>query len=386
MTKLIVGVSGINAVDNPGPGIGVARSLREAPDLDVRIIGLAYDAMEPGIYMDWVVDDAFLLPYPSVGNETYRERLLHVQRRTGMNFIIPTLDTEMPFYMKYRQELAGLGLPVFVPTPEQYRLRGKDRLGELAQALELKLPRTEVVSSADDLERAVDRIGTPVMVKGAFYKAYKAHTTKEALSHYHKLVAEWGYPILVQEVVAGDELNVVAVGDGEGGLLGRVGVKKMWITELGKIWTGVTMRHPAMLGATERFMEVYRWRGPMELECIVDGDDVYLVEINPRFPAWSYLATGVGVNLPARMVRRALGLPNPASEAEDYPAGKLFVRYTYEMVTDMNRFQSMITAGECGDCAREGRTAATGPGDTTSAGGSVAGHGRAQARQSGDTP
>ncbi len=347
--QLTIGVSGINAVDNPGPGIGVARSLREAEDLDVRIIGLSYDAMEPGIYMDWVVDDAFLLPYPSAGHDAYRERLLYVQERTGMDFIVPTLDTEMPFYMKYRQELADLGIGTFVPTPEQYRLRGKDRLGELARALELDLPRTEVVASVEGLERAVDEIGLPVMVKGAFYKAYKAYTSQEATSHYHKLVAEWGYPILVQEVVKGDELNVVAVGDGEGGTLGQVAVKKMWITELGKIWTGVTIRHPAMLDATKRFMEVYRWRGPMELECMIDGDTVYLVEINPRFPAWTYLATGVGVNLPARMVRKALGLPEPDADLESYPTGKLFVRYTYELVTEMDRFQQLITTGERGD-------------------------------------
>ena len=348
---LTIGVSGINAVDNPGPGIGVARSLREAEDLDVRIIGLAYDAMEPGIYMDWVVDDAFMLPYPSSGHDAYRERLLYIQEKTGMDFIIPTLDTEMPFYMKYRQELAALGIGTFVPTPEQYRLRGKDRLGELAAALDLKLPRTVVVGSLEELERAVDAIGTPVMVKGAFYKAYRAYTTKEAVGHYNKIVAEWGYPILVQEVVKGDELNVVAVGDGAGGSLGRVAVKKMWITELGKIWTGVTIQHPAMLRATDRFMETYRWRGPMELECMVDGDTVYLVEINPRFPAWSYLATGVGVNLPDRMVRRALELPEPDTGADpmSYPTGQLFVRYTYELVTEMDRFQQLITTGERGD-------------------------------------
>lgn len=355
MAPLVVGISGINAVDNPGPGIGVARCLREAPDLEVRIVGLAYDAMEPGIYMDWVVDHAFLLPYPSAGHDAYRARLLHIQEKTGMSFVIPTLDTEMPFYMKHQAELARLGLRTFVPTPDQYRLRGKDRLGELATALGLKLPTTMVVSSAEDLEKAVDRIGTPVMVKGAFYKAYKAHSTKEALGHYHKLVAEWGYPILVQEMVKGDELNVVAVGDGEGGLLGRVGVKKMWITELGKIWTGVTVRHPIMLQAVERFMELYRWRGPMELECIVDGEDVYLVEINPRFPAWIYLSAGVGVNLPARLVRKALQIPPPPMEAEDYPAGKLFVRYTYELVTDLDRFQSMITTGACEDCGVDGQ-------------------------------
>jgi len=54
MDTIYVGVSGINAVDNPGPGIGVARSLKEDPELEVKVVGLAYDAMEPGVYMDWV--------------------------------------------------------------------------------------------------------------------------------------------------------------------------------------------------------------------------------------------------------------------------------------------------------------------------------------------
>ena len=41
MKDLAIGISGINAVDNPGPGVGVARSLKEAADLRARIIGLA---------------------------------------------------------------------------------------------------------------------------------------------------------------------------------------------------------------------------------------------------------------------------------------------------------------------------------------------------------
>lgn len=344
MDTLTVAVSGINAVDNPGPGIGVARSLKESEDLDVQIVGLAYDAMEPGLYMDWLVDRSFIVPYPSSSHEAYLERLLYIKRKTGLDFIIPTLDTEMPFYMRYQAELMEHGIRVFVPSPEQYRLRGKDRLAEVAEAMGLSLPRTEVVASQDELVKAVDAVGLPVMVKGAFYKAHKAHTTQEALSHYHKIVAEWGYPIIVQEVVRGDELNVVAVGDGTGRSLGQVGVKKMWITELGKIWTGVTIVNEAMNRATRAFIETYRWKGPFELECMADGENLYLIEINPRFPAWSYFATGVGVNLPARMIKTALGRDVAPDAA--YDAGKLFIRYTYELVADLAPFQRLITAGE----------------------------------------
>ncbi len=343
MRPLTVALSGINAVDNPGPGVGVARALKEDPDLDVRIVGLAYDAMEPGIYMDWLVDRAYMVPYPSAGFEAYLNRLLEIKAEEDFDFLLPNLDTELPMLIRHRDTLSGLGIATFLPTADQFRMRGKDRLKELADAIGLLLPKTEVVTSQDELAKAVDRIGLPVMIKGAFYKAKQVHSQLEAAGAFSSIVAQWGYPIVVQEVVKGDELNVVAVGDGQGGTLGRVAVKKMWITELGKIWTGVTIRHEAMLEATDRFMSVYQWRGPFELECMVDGDKVYLIEINPRFPAWSYLATGVGINLPSRLLRRALGLTVP--EGLDYEPGKLFIRYTYEMVTDRRPFENMITRG-----------------------------------------
>ena len=99
-----------------------------------------------------------------------------------------------------------------------------------------------------------------------------------------------------------------------------------------------------MLAAATRFIEEYRWQGGFELECIVNDDTVYLIEINPRLPAWSYFATGVGINLPSNLLRKAFGFPVP--KIRDYTAGKLFVRYTYELITDLEPFQNMSTRGE----------------------------------------
>jgi len=344
MKPLTIGVSGINAIDNPGPGIGVARSLKEDAELEVTIVGLAYDAMDPGIYMDWVVDKSFIMPYPSGSGDAFIERLLYIKEKVGLDCVIPNLDAEIPLYIKCARTLAEHGIRTFLPGMDQFKLRGKDHLGEIEAKIAVSLPRTKVVSSVEALMEAVEEIGLPVMVKGSFYKAYRSFTTAEAVSHYHTLVAEWGYPIIVQEVVTGDELNVVGLGDGEGHSLGLVGIKKLSITALGKIWTGVTVKNEKMLGAVDEFIREFKWRGPFEMECIVNGDRLYLIEINPRFPAWSYFATGVGVNLPSRLVRRAFGLP--VAPVPDYQAGKLFVRYTYELVTDMTTFQNAITRGE----------------------------------------
>jgi carbamoyl-phosphate synthase large subunit len=294
--------------------------------------------------MDWVIDKSFIMPYPSAGGDGYLERLLEVKKTYGLDIVIPNLDAELPLYIKYAARLREQGIASFLPSDEQFRLRGKDKLTDLGDLIDVQVPKTEVVTSYAMLAPAIEKIGLPVMVKGCFYKAHRAYTIQEAAADFNKLVAEWGYPVIVQEVVAGDELNVVGMGDGEGNSLGLVAIRKIWITSLGKIWTGVTIKNERILAAAERFIRIFRWRGPFELECIVTDDQVHLIEINPRFPAWVYAATGVGINFPSQLLRCSRGLP--VATPGDYPAGKLFVRYSYDLVTEMTAFQNIIHRGE----------------------------------------
>ena len=119
----------------------------------------------------------------------------------------------------------------------------------------------------------------------------------------------------------------------------------MGITALGKVWSAMTIHNPSLLAMAEAFLQHTQWRGAFELECIVDRDgQIYLIEINPRFPDWIYFSTAVGVNLPARMVQAALRLPLPPLPT--YEAGKLLMRYTYEIVTDSTPLQTLVTLGE----------------------------------------
>lgn len=345
--KVTVVITGVNASDNPGPGLGVARSLKLDNGLDVRVLGLAYDAMEPGIYVDCVIDKSFLVPYPTVNGKAWIERLLHIKRSCGLDFLIPNMDAELPVCIKYASMLAKSGIGLFIPTMRQFTLRSKDRLSEVAERIGVEVPQTCVVHTREQaIEAAQDtgKSGIPVMVKGVLYGAIKAISPSDVVSRFDELMVDWGGPVIIQEVVTGDELNVVGLGDGEGGSLGLVGAKKLSVSSLGKIWTGVTVCNDPMMRAAEAFIREYRWCGPFELECIVRDGTVYLIEINPRFPAWVFFASGVGVNLPSRMLRRSLGMENlPLTEAEP---GKLFVRYVQEIVTDMDSLQSVICQGE----------------------------------------
>lgn len=342
--ELVVGITGINACDNPAPGVGVAKSLLEATDLNVKIIGLAYDAMEPGIYLDNIINHAFLIPYPAAGSDALIARLLYIKEKKGLDVLIPTMDSELPFYIKYRDVLNSHGIKTFIPSKEQFRLRDKEHLVSIAEESGLTAPAQAVVSNYDELNTAVSNIGLPVMVKGALYNAYAANTLEEAMSHFSRVVAQSGYPVIVQKKVTGEEMNVIGVGDGTGGHSGLVAIKKMSVTGLGKIWTGVTVHHQGLLEMARCFVKSTHWRGAFEMECMVDQDKAYLIEINPRFPAWVYFATGVGCNLPLALVKHALN--QPVLEPEKYPAGKLYIRFTDELVCDLTQFQNMVTLGE----------------------------------------
>jgi len=345
MNSLAVAITGINSIDNPGPGTGVARSLREADQPSTRLIGLAYDATEPGLYMDWLFDRRYIMPYPSAEPEVLIARLQQIQQQFGLDCVIPNFDLELPLYIRCAPELEAIGIRTYLPTKAQFALRNKAKLAELAVQVGLQTPQTFAVSSLEALQQAATELGFPVMIKGPYYKAYRAFSQEEARSRFHQLAAEAGFPILVQQIVSGIELNLVGLGDGRGGHLGLVAIKKMGVTELGKIWSGLTIQHPGLIKAAEAFLQQTQWKGPFELECIAAPDGrIYLIEINPRFPAWTYFATGVGINLPARLIQAAFGLPLPP--LPDYAAGKLFMRYTYELVTDATPLQTLVTLGE----------------------------------------
>jgi carbamoyl-phosphate synthase large subunit len=334
-----IAISGINATDNPGPGVPVAKCLRLACRPGP-IIGLGYEPNDPGHYLRQYFDDSALMTFPGQGWEAYHARLLQLRDRHGLGLVIPCLDAELPLYIRFQDELAREGLRTFLPTEDQFRLRNKEHLADLAPRIGAKHPRTWRIQSVADLAAAWKECPLPAFIKGPYYKAYRVSHWDDAVHHMAALSAEWGWPILLQEAVFGDELNVVGVGDGAGGNLGLVAIKKLTTTHLGKIWSGVTIEHARLLAVCAEFIRFTRWRGPFELECIDTGADIQLIEINPRFPAWVGFSAGVGVNLPDRLVGHLRG--ETVATHSNYTPGRLFMRYTDEIVTDLSHFQQLL--------------------------------------------
>ena len=344
--KVTVAVTGLNNIDSPGPGIPVIRGLRDSKDFDVRIIGLSYDALEPGIYMHDLVDKSYQIPLPSAGTASIMERLKYINSVENIDVIIPNFDAELYNFIKMAPALEKeLGIKGFLPTLEQFEERHKSNLPDFGKKYDIKVPKSKMIFSIAEIPTLTHEFTYPLVVKGKFYDASVAYTPDQAAQYFNKISAKWGLPIIIQQFTYGTEVNVTALGDGKGNTIGAVPMRKQVITDKGKAWAGITLEDENLLGICRKLIANSKWRGPCELEMIKTNDgEYYLIEINPRTPAWVYLAVGAGQNHPEALLKLALG--EDVKPFEHYDIGKMFIRYSYDMICDLKEFETISTLGE----------------------------------------
>ncbi len=344
--KYTIAVTGLNAIDSPGPGIAVIRALKEAQSFDVRIIGLSYETLEPGIYMHNLVDKSYQIPYPTAGQKILLERLQYINSIENLDFLFPNFDAELFNFIKMQKQFdTELGIKMVLPSIEQFEARHKVNLYEYGQKHNIDVPFAKTIFSTVEIPKIIEEIGFPMVIKGKFYDAKVAYSNDQAMQNFNKISAKWGLPVIVQKFVQGSEVNVCGIGDGSGTLLGAVPMRKLYITDKGKAWAGVTIDDKKLLDVTKKLVKATKWKGPFELEIMkTEEDEYFLIEINPRFPAWCYLTVGAGQNQVESLVNMVMG--NTVSPFKSYDVGKMFIRYSNDMIINMSEFEQISTSGE----------------------------------------
>ena len=339
-----IAISGLNAIDSPGPGMAVARGLRESKSLDVRIIGLAYDTLEPMIYMPQFIDKTYQLPYPSAGTDAILSRIEYIHAKEDLDIIIPNFDAELYSFMKLEETLKKLGISMFLPTFEQFEERHKINLSTFGKKYDITVPSNLGINDTNEIPPESE-LTFPLVVKGKWYDAYIAYNRDQVITYFNKISAKWGLPIILQEFIHGSEYNVTGLGDGKGNTIAAVAMRKQYITDKGKAWAGISIDEPELLELTNKFISATKWRGGFELELMKNQDNkYYLLEINPRIPAWAYLSVGVGQNIPEALVKLALG--EKVIPYTRYDVGKFFIRYSMDMIVDRKEFEKLSIDGE----------------------------------------
>jgi diaminopimelate decarboxylase len=323
-------VSGTHSGPDPSPGLGIARSVKQA-DPQIRLIAKDYSLRSSGLH-DLIFDEFQVMPaWSEMALDAHHVFL--VKQLKEMNALyISGLDAEIDW-------LSTLNLsPSKVLTPSATALSQiqKPRIscaGELGMRIPEFVPAT---ASQIDLHKLARRSGWRIWIKGKFHEAYAARSHGEMLSRLSQMQATWPIEdIFVQCSIQGLERSYTFAAF-EGQLLGVAEVEKRSQTSAGKTWAAeVTMPSAEIIEKIAAFTKRTAWTGGCEIEFIRDRDDQdWLIDINPRFPAYIHGVTVCGLNLPGRLIAAVKG------ELQSDPSsfGGQFTRIVTEIPVRLNSY------------------------------------------------
>ena len=311
-SALTIYVSGLYSGTNPQPGVGIARSLRQGfPDAELN--GVEYSNRCSGIH--WTdFDDVWLQrPWTELSLDLHAQEIR--SRLDDGALWISSIDLEI----MWLAEVFPDGHPNLL-TPNAYALRSVEKPAIPAhEGLPVMIPEFVTTSVSDwELHAFCRKHDWKVWLKGPYYEAIRTPSWSD-LCHWRSILSSaWATETLsLQSHVTGYEESFMLCAY-KGELLDCVHMKKRDLTELGKTWAGDALSvEPSILYSLRDAIRRLRWTGGAEFEMVRDAEDqLWLIEVNPRFPAWVHGATITGRNLPAILVEEATGIPAMHSPAE----------------------------------------------------------------------
>ena len=342
-----VAVTGTSTFDVINPGLGVARALREDPDIS-RIYGLSYGTFDSGVYANGLFDAAFRLPTES-GATQLLNRIREIHATHPFDVLIPCLDGELPHFIEIAPELTRVGIKTLLPSQAALRRRSKIRLFDGSTQPDwgcFSIPKSVVTRSARGMERALAATGLPAVVKGPISECHKVADLDEARAAFEYFTGLGCRQVIVQPQVAGPYFATASVCDRRHRTLTSMTVKKLATCERGSTWSATHVPKPRLEADFARFLEHIKWVGPAEGEFIRDelDDRYHLIEVNPRFTAWIYYSTALEWSHPQLAVRAALERSSITVDGNAHDT--VFMRYASEFPLPPAELAALSIRGE----------------------------------------
>jgi diaminopimelate decarboxylase len=296
-------ISGLYSGPSPSAGLGVARSLRAAFP-SARLVGVDYWAGSSGLHHE-VFDSTWLKPpWDLIEEDLYAKEVQEELDRGAL--WIPTLDLEVAWLARTLPSH-----PLLLAPCEKALLPSRKPRPSVAEILPFEIaPSLDLCASDEEIYAFCRAHSWRVWIKGPYHEAVPVGDWRQ-LEHARTWMKDgWQTDRLSLQVHVRGYEESICLAAYEGQLCDALYMRKRITTPEGKTWAGHVGELPArLLGSIEAAVRSIGWTGGAEIELLRDVDGrLWLLEWNPRFPAWVHGATLAGRNLPAALVRRTLGL------------------------------------------------------------------------------
>ncbi len=226
------------------------------------------------------------------------EDVLEVIKAEEPEAVIVQLGGQTPLNLAEGLEAAGVRIagtsPASIALAED-----REKFAEICRNLGIKQPPAGSATSAAEAEMVVDQIGLPVMVRPSFVlggRRMRVVYSLEELSGYVREIYGEGDPVVTANPILIDrflesavEVDVDAVYDGHellvGGVMEHVEEAGVHSGDSGCVTPPPTMSDDVVkevLRATHELATALEVRGLINIQFAVKGDEVFVLEANPR--------------------------------------------------------------------------------------------------------
>ena len=271
--------------------------------------------------------------------------------------------------IKLTESLMKMGVPILGTSAENVdAAEDRELFDEILEKCEIPRPTGGTVFTAEEAKEVANRLGYPVLVRPSYVLggqgmqiAIDDHDVDEFIGIINRIAQD--HPILVDKYLQGKEIEVDAVCDGEDILIPGI----MDHIERAGIHSGDSISvYPAksITEKTKKTIEEYTKRlaqslhviGLINIQFIVCGEDVYVIEVNPRSSRTvPYISKVTGipiVPLASKVIMghkiKDLGYTPGLQPEADYFAVKMPV-FSFEKIrdADISLGPEMKSTGEC---------------------------------------
>ena len=271
--------------------------------------------------------------------------------------------------IKLTESLMKMGVPILGTSAEDVdAAEDRELFDEILEKCEIPRPTGGTVFTAEEAKEVANRLGYPVLVRPSYVLggqgmqiAIDDHDVDEFIGIINRIAQD--HPILVDKYLQGKEIEVDAVCDGEDILIPGI----MEHIERAGIHSGDSISvYPAksITEKTKKTIEEYTKRlaqslhviGLINIQFIVCGEDVYVIEVNPRSSRTvPYISKVTGipiVPLASKVIMgqkiKDLGYTPGLQPEADYFAVKMPV-FSFEKIrdADISLGPEMKSTGEC---------------------------------------
>lgn len=271
--------------------------------------------------------------------------------------------------IKLTEALMKMGVPILgTDAKDVDAAEDRELFDEILEECEIPRPQGMTVYTAKEAKEAAGKLEYPVLVRPSYVLggqgmqiAISDEDIDEFIGIINKIAQE--HPILVDKYIVGKEIEVDAVCDGEDILIPGI----MEHIERAGVHSGDSISvYPAqslsketiekLVEYTRRLARALHVKGMINIQFIVSGENVYVIEVNPRSSRTvPYISKVTGIPIVPLATRvicghslKELGYKPGLQPAADYIAVKMPV-FSFEKIrgADVNLGPEMKSTGEC---------------------------------------